>query len=262
MATLKHLVGRYALSIYFVLTFIISWGVVFIIVGPKGIPVTTGKIEMLGAAMLLGPAVSCILLTGFISGKEGFRDILSRLLKWRVKARWYMIVILTAPLTSLVVLLALSPYNFSPAIFISESKVSLLLTGIMAGIIVGFFEELGWTGFAVPRMRKRYSILFTGIIVGVLWGAWHFILFLEGDSFFGAMPFVFLLARLLSWLPAYHTDSLFITMLMHVSLVASTIIIDPVLKGSDLLTFILLRAVVLWIIAFRIIMIKRHAAVE
>ena len=39
--------------------------------------------------------------------------------------------------------------------------------------MVAFFEELGWTGFAVPELRKRYGILTTGLIVGLLWGVWH-----------------------------------------------------------------------------------------
>jgi hypothetical protein len=40
-------------------------------------------------------------------------------------------------------------------------------------VAVGFFEELGWTGFATPRLRLRHGFLATGLIVGVPWGAWH-----------------------------------------------------------------------------------------
>ena len=42
----------------------------------------------------------------------------------------------------------------------------------MAGLMVGIFEELGWTGFAIPRLRLRYNVFTTGIIVGLVWGAW------------------------------------------------------------------------------------------
>jgi membrane protease YdiL (CAAX protease family) len=63
--------------------------------------------------------------------------------------------------------------------------------------MVGIFEELGWTGFAI-RMRQRYGVLGTGLIVGVLWGAWHFILFWEPDSFSVGLPLVLLLVRLFS----------------------------------------------------------------
>ena len=92
--------------------------------------------------------------------------------------RWYAVALLTAPLVdAMAVLLALSLLSpeFLPGIFASADKASLLLVGIAAGLMVGVFEELGWTGFAVPRLRLRYGVLTTGLIVGVLWGAWHFL---------------------------------------------------------------------------------------
>ncbi len=110
--------------------------------------------------------------------------------------------------------------EFTPSIFISDDKTALLLMGIVVGLMVGFFEELGWTGFAIPRMRLRYGVLATGLIVGLVWGLWHFILFWEEDSFSGILPLAPLLARLFSWLPAYrvlivwvydHTESLFVS---------------------------------------------------
>ena len=38
---------------------------------------------------------------------------------------------------------------------------------IAAGLSAGLFEELGWTGFAIPRLR-RSGIVATGLMVGVL----------------------------------------------------------------------------------------------
>ena len=47
--------------------------------------------------------------------------------------------------------------------------------GLIGG---GILEELGWTGFAVPTLlRLRYGVLSTGLIVGVLWGVLHFLVF-------------------------------------------------------------------------------------
>ncbi|MBN2042110.1 MAG: CPBP family intramembrane metalloprotease [Spirochaetes bacterium] len=222
----KDFTDKHSLLIFFVLAFIVSWGFILIMAGPDEIPVNASDAGMLGAAMLLGPFISSVLLTGILSGKAGFREILSRLSNWKISARWYVIAVITAPLTSVIVLLALSSQNYLPAIFTIEGKANLVFLGITAGIMVGFFEELGWTGFAVPRLRKKSGIFSTGIIAGVLWGLWHFILFWETDSFSATLPFVLLLARILSWLPAYrilmvwvhdHTQSLLVTMLMHVS---------------------------------------------
>ncbi len=109
--------------------------------------------------------------------------------------------------------------------------------GIVTGLMVGFFEELGWTGFAIPRMRLRYGVLATGLIVGLVWGLWHFILFWEEDSFSGILPLVLLLARLFSWLPAYrvlmvwvydHTESLLV-----IAFLLRTIVVSPVRPSID-----------------------------
>jgi membrane protease YdiL (CAAX protease family) len=258
LTTIKAFIKSHPVLTYFALTFAISWGAILVVVGPGGLPVTTEQLTMLGLATLLGPSVAGILLTGLASGRVGLRELLSRLLRWRVGARWYAVALLTAPLSTAAVLLALSLLSpgFLPVIFTSDDKATLLLTGIAAGLVVGFFEELGWTGFAIPRLRLRYSVLTTGLTVGVLWGAWHYLLFWESDSFSGALPLALLLARLFSWLPAYRvlmvwvydcTGSLLVAMLMHVSLVASTVIVEPPLTGGALLTYILVRAAVLWV---------------
>jgi membrane protease YdiL (CAAX protease family) len=259
MTAIRDFIKRQPLPTYFVLTFVISWGAILIIVGPSGIPISTAQVAVLGMAMLLGPSLASILLTGLAFGRKGYRELLSRLFKWRVGACWYLVALLIAPLSTAAVLFALSLISpeFFPGIFTTGDKLSLLVMGIVAGLMVGIFEELGWTGFAIPRMRLRYGVLTTGIIVGLLWGVWHFILFWERGSFSGAFQLALLLARLFAWLPAYRvlmvwvydrTGSLLVAMLMHVSLVASTVIIEPPLTGGALLAYILVRAAVLWIV--------------
>jgi membrane protease YdiL (CAAX protease family) len=268
--TIKLFIKTHPVLTYYILTFAISWGVILILVGPGGIPVTTDFIER-GLAMLLGPSVAGILLTGLASGRVGLREILSRLLRWRVSACWYAVAILTAPLLATPILLALSLLSpkFHPGIFTSADKASLLLTSIVAGLMVGLFEELGWTAFAVPRLRLRYGVLATGLILGVIWGAWHFLLFWENDSFSGALSLALLLGRLFSWRPAYRvlmvwvydrTGSLLVAILMHLSLIASMVIFDPPLTGRDLLTYILVRAAVLWVVVAVVAVAQRRAA--
>jgi membrane protease YdiL (CAAX protease family) len=181
MKTIKAFIKKHPLLSYFALTFAISWGTILLAVGlgPGGFSATPQQVKMAVPyavpAMLLGPSVAGILLTGFLYGRAGFRELRSRLLEWRVGARWYAVALLTAPLVFTAVLLGLSLISpeFLPRIFITSDKASLVLMGIAIGLPVGIFEELGWTGFAIPRMRLRYGVLGTGLMVGVLWGAWH-----------------------------------------------------------------------------------------
>jgi uncharacterized protein len=264
MTTVKAVIKQHPVLTYYALVFAISWGGILMVVGPGGIPASLEQFETLGPsvylAMLAGPSVAGLLLTALVSGRAGFRDLLARLLRWQVGARWYAVALLTGPLLVTAVPLALSLLSpeFLPGIRTTDDKASLLLSGLAAGLMVGIFEELGWTGFAIPRLRLRYGVLATGLIVGLLWGAWHFPLFWERGSFSGALPLAILLGRLFSWLPPFRvlmvwvydqTGSLLVPMLMHASLVASQAILMPLpIAGVVLLTQILGMASVLWIV--------------
>ena len=80
--------------------------------GPGGFSATPQQLQMAVPyavpAMILGPSVASILLTGLLYGRTGLREFRSRLLRWRVGARWYAVALLTAPLSIMAVFLALS----------------------------------------------------------------------------------------------------------------------------------------------------------
>src|SRR5215208_2037113 len=122
MKTIRAFIKSHPLVSYFVLAFVISWGGILIVAGgPGGISANNQPSEMLMPLMLLtmfaGPAVAGILLTGLVYGREGFRDLLTRMTRWRVGARWYAVALLTVPLLVTTVLLALSlrSPSYSPA---------------------------------------------------------------------------------------------------------------------------------------------------
>jgi len=262
MKTEKTFIKKNSILLYFVLTFAITWGCMALLAGPSGFPLSDEQLEAMGpliyVGMLIGPSVTGILLTGLESGKAGFRELRSQLFKWRVGVRWYAVALLATPLLATSILLALSLFSpeFLPGIFTTDDKASLLLMGVGVGIFVGIFEEIGWIGFIVPRMRQRYSALTTGIMVGILWGAWHFPPFWEADTFSGIFPLVLLIVRLFAWLPPYRvlmvwvydrTESLFITILMHASLDFTMLVLPAAtLSGSNLVIWILVWSIALW----------------
>src|SRR5574337_857223 len=34
-------------------------------------------------------------------------------------------------------------------------------------------EELGWRGFALPRLLKRFNPFVASLVLGAIWGVWH-----------------------------------------------------------------------------------------
>jgi len=277
MATIKAFIRRHALPAYFALTFAISWGAVLVVIGgPGGLRGTTAQSDPLFPfvylAMLAGPSAAGILLTSLVDGRAGLRELMGRLLEWRVDARWWAVALLTAPLliTATLLTLSLASPTFLPGILTSPGKASLLLFGIAVGLGAGCFEELGWTGFAVPGLRRRYGVLTTGLIAGGLWGAWHFLVVVWGiGSSAGTLPLaLFVPLDLFSFLPAYRvlmvwlhdrTGSLLVAMLMHASLTASMLILGPLaISGGTLLTYELVFAAALWVVVAAVVVADRR----
>jgi membrane protease YdiL (CAAX protease family) len=271
MKSIRALIKKHPLLGYYVLTFAISWGGFLIAawVGTGGFSPTPEQLQAMipyaVPAMLLGPSVAGILLIGLVDGRAGLREFLSRLLKWRVGARWYALALLTAPLVFGVALLALSLTSpvYLPRLFTTSDKVALILMGIAVGLGAGIFEELGWTGFAIPTMRLRYGVLATGLFVGVLWGVWHFFMnfwasgVTSGELSLAIFVPTELLGILVGQLVAFRvlmvwvydrTESLLLAMLMHVSFAASTIILLPPAPGvaSVMLSFV--PAAAMWVV--------------
>ena len=265
MSPIKASTSRHPALTYYALVFAISWGLILIVVGPSGFPGTSEEVERLMPyailAFVVGPALAGPLLTGFVYGRTGLREFRSRLLKWRVTGCWYAVALLTAPLLMTTVLLALSLFSrqFVPGIFTSDEKSTLLLVGIATALVAGFFEELGWTGFAIPRLRQHHGVLSTGLIAGVLWAAWHLLVYLWTSgtlsgplSFAGYLLDAFLFLTLFRVLMVWvydRTGSLLVAMLMHGSLTASArILMPPGTTGVRLLTFDLV-----WVAALSVV---------
>jgi membrane protease YdiL (CAAX protease family) len=172
-----------------------------------------------------------------------------------------------------VILLAFSRTSpvFLPGIVTTDDKATLLMSGIAAGLAAGIIEELGWTGFAIPRLRLRYGILTSGLIVGFLWGVWHFLVEFWGSGDpSGRISLDLLLPPLIFYvgvLPAYrvlmvwvydHTESLLVAMLMHATLTANTtFILAPQVIGVPLLTYYLVLAAALWLVVAAVAMTRR-----
>ncbi len=278
MSTIKTFIKTHPVLTYFALVFAISWGGLAVLVGgPAGITAEqiTAPFFVLYLGTVAGPIIAGVLLTGLFYGRPGLRELLSRLLKWRAGARWYAVALLAAPLSLSITLFALSLTSpvFVPGIFATSDNASSLMLGfstsqkasfllfvLALGLFNGFVEELGWTGFAIPKLTPRYGVLMTGLVVGFLWGAWHFLSnYLGSASDAGGLSLLlYMPAILFSFLPPYRilmvwvydrTGSLLVAILMHASLDIFWLASTPLaLTGAQRVTWYLAWAAVLWIV--------------
>lgn len=182
---------KHPLLTYYFATFLISWGgVVLVSGGPGRISSNSGDVPFLPLYFITvaGPILASLLLTGLYNGKKGYRKLLSRLLKWRVPARWYAVALFAAPISVFAALFALtltSP-EFMPGIFSSGNnpvarsfglpggnKIIFSLFVIGLGLFNGFVEEVGWTGFATPKLQLNRHLIASGLNLGIMWGQFY-----------------------------------------------------------------------------------------
>ena len=271
MPTSRSFLTRHPVAAYFALTFAISWGGALLAIGGAGgmlgsTPSSDPRFAYALMAMLAGPSVTGILLTAILYGRAGLREFLVRMRKVRVGAWWYAVALLTAPLVMTVTLLALSFTSpaFLPGIFTSDHKASLLLVSLAVGVSAGLFEELGWTGFAIPMLRRRAGVSATGLMVGIWWSAWHLLpnvwasraaagelamsVYLAGIGLGILVGYLTAFRVLMVWV-FDRTESLFLGMLMHASFTASLLVLNPLeIAGAHLQMYSFALAGAVWVI--------------
>src|SRR6266496_4077911 len=129
-------IKKHAVLTYFALVFALSWGAMLLLTGGLGpIGSTDPRFLFIALTAPVAPAVVGLLLTGLVGGRAGYRDMLARLLRWRVGVRWYAVALLTAPLLTLaaaaLLALALRSTEFLPAILTTPDPLGLLLPGVV-----------------------------------------------------------------------------------------------------------------------------------
>lgn len=260
---IKRFVERHPVLAYFVFVYALAWGGILLIVRVFAAPGAdpTNQVALLGLPMLLAPGIAGISVTALADGRAGLRAMLSRMTRWRVEARWYAVALATMPFLVVAILYALAALS-SPAF-----APTLSLFGLV-GLAAGFFEEIGWTGFAVPRLRSRRSLLAAGLWVGSLWGVWHAVAdyAVRGSTLGAFWPITFglFVLPLVAWRVLMvwvydNTQSGVVAQLMHFGYTGSLALFVPALsRTNDAIVYAVLAGA-LWI-GVAVVAIKKEKA--
>jgi CAAX protease family protein len=187
---LKRLISGHPLLAYFVIAFAGFWalmlplalsrGVNGLGILPFGIPESASAFYIAGILFTFaGPALASLVVTAVTSGKAGLGLLLRRCVQWRVGIGWYLIALFGFIPLYLVDISVFYGVNLPLAL---QAQWMLLFTvflpqGVLIILMGAFAEELGWRGFALPRLQQRYGPALGTIILGTLHGLWHLPIF-------------------------------------------------------------------------------------
>src|SRR5918998_3463945 len=176
---LRGLVARHPAKAFLVMAFGFGWAsLIPILLSENGfgvVPIELPLTVVQTLATLLGLALPAFLVTAATGGREGVRDLLSRLLRWRVGIRWYLVAIFGL---FVAVLLAAVPFLGAAPLEALGQKWGLLFTVFLPGVIVPFlhtnlWEELGWAGFLQSTLQERRGPLLASVIVAPFFALFH-----------------------------------------------------------------------------------------
>lgn len=158
---------------FYLLAFGISWlGMLPLTLYGRGyFPFTSPVFNAIGG---LGPTLAAVIVVAALKGRAGVRELFRPLLWGRVGIQWYLAAFLGMPLLAgtgvglLVLLNDITPDwgQFGPWVGVAPIFLINLLSNV--------WEEIGWRGFALPRLQSRRNALAASLILGGLWAIWHF----------------------------------------------------------------------------------------
>lgn len=228
-----------AWSSFFVLTFALTWiawlaSAAFVTPGNSWLFGLGGPVFLLG---VFAPAFVALALTAHSEGSAGVARLLRRIGKWRLGARWYLFAIgymaatkVVAALTHRLVLGAWPTFG--------DTSVPLMLGAILISTWAQAGEEVGWRGYALPRLAVHLGLGGASVLLGVVWALWHLPLFFlpgsgsDGQSFPIYLLHVTALSVAMSWLYWKTEGSLLLVMLMHASVNNTTGIVPAAVPDA------------------------------
>ncbi len=225
---------------FFLLTFAIAWGA-WAAAAALSAPRAAGLSVLRGPVFLFGvfaPAIAALALTARADGRAGAWTLLRHIGRWRVGVGWYLFAAGYMAATKLAVALIHRLATGAWPRF-GETPWAMMAIALLVSTWVQAGEEVGWRGYALPRLARHIGLAPASILLGVIWASWHLPLFFapESDMFGQSFPVYLLQVTAVSvamaWLYWRTGRSLLLVMLMHAAVNNTKDIVPSVVQGAS-----------------------------
>ena len=188
-----------------------------------------------------GPIVAAIVISAVCGGWTETRQLLLRMVQWRVAPRWYAFALLLPAAVTVAAAYANVIFFGAPDPTISTLAAlpsvipffALMMVNPLQGTLG---EELGWRGFALPRLLSNRSPLAASLLLGALVAIWHAPLFATGMYANAWLHVSFLIAFSIPFTLLFRGSggSVLLAMLLHTSMnLSPEIVLYSSFTGAD-----------------------------
>lgn len=237
--------AKYQLPLFFLLTYLLSWW---------SAPLQNGQI------IPHGPMLAAIIVLALTTGRAGLGEWWRRVTHWRVAWYWYLL----GPV--LILFYQGSAYFINQLLGASVTNpLRIPSTGIILELLLlgGWWEELGWTGFALPNLQERFANRANGnlqaaLLLGVFRAIWHLPLFLYGHiPWFDVFIFEVAVQLIFAWLYNRSGGSVPVIILFHFSSNVLGAVFNPAFSGEAFTVFYALFVGFAWLVALALYLTSR-----
>ncbi len=235
---------------FFVLAFVLSWAwwIPFAILAPPPEDILDGgggnsPVLLLQVLGNFGPSAAALVLLVRSGQRRERRSLLKRLRPHRASPMLYALVLVLPFVTLLPGLL-----YASRVADVSDFGLGGLLPALLTGFLIsGPGEELGWRGYALPRLQATFDPLAASLVIGVVWGVWHLPIWLwraaSGGAAFVAefalfVVFITAFAVVFTWVYNHTGASLWMVVVLHAAVTASGNSVSVALGPAEIGTWV------------------------
>lgn len=224
---------------FFSLTYLLSWSLfaagAALSRGSRTLSGVGGLVIVLG---VFAPAFVALALTARAGGRVAVGALLRRILPGSAGGRWYAFAIfyMFAIKLAAAVILRLATGAW-PAF--GDTPLLLMAGSILISTPVQAGEEIGWRGFALPRLAARFGLARAGVLLGLIWAVWHLPFFFipVSDTFHQSFPVYLLqvtaLSVALAWLYWRMGGNLLLVMLLHAAVNNTKDVVPSAVAGAS-----------------------------
>lgn len=213
------------LTKYFLLTYVVSWTCFISVVGlsHRTQATSSGLVVLQQVLIFLGvitPSLVALLLTARAGIPGQTQKLLNKIAKWKVNIKWYLFA---AGFMVVIKIFVAFLHKIITGVWpqFGQEAWYIMLVAVIFSTWAQAGEEIGWRGFALPRMSVKFGLPLSTLLLGILWACWHLpLFFVKGASTFGqSFPLYLIqvtaLSVVIGWLYWRTQGSLLLTMLMH-----------------------------------------------
>jgi hypothetical protein len=197
-----------------------------------------------------GPAAAAFLVA---RSDPAFRSAWRRRLgRWRLPLRLYGVALVAPPMVCFAAVIATDALGVEGLEYNNPSQLYLIAPAFLMVLVLGgpLGEEPGWRGVLQPSVGRWLPPRRAGLLVGVVWAAWHLPLFAIPGTPQAQVPvglyaaFTIALGVIYGWLAEQSDDSVIVAVLLHASAntFAGVLPVLPGDAGGSLLPFALVTA--------------------